>query len=58
MVNETTKDLYFFKDDDAPANPFVFIARDKAAVNQERWVFAALSHEEAKEVYEFLSKYF
>lgn len=57
-MNTSMQDLYFFKDDESNNTPFIFIARDKEAKNEERWVFAALSEEEAKKVYEFLNEYF
>lgn len=47
-MNTSMQDLYFFKDDESNNTPFIFIARDKEAKNEERWVFAALSEEEAK----------
>ena len=57
MEYETTKNLRFFKDDNEDT-PFIFMTRDRAVVNEERWVLAVLSEKEAKEVYEFLSRYF
>ena len=37
--------------------PFIAVCRDREATS-ERWVFAALTEDEARELYEELKKYF
>lgn len=55
------ENLAFFKDDNTEnGHPFVFVCKDRENTRDgnERWVYCALSEEEAKQVYEHLSIYF
>lgn len=40
------------------ARSFMVACRDRRAIGEERWVVSSLSYEEAKQVYEYLGKYF
>lgn len=47
-VNMICENLAFFRDDDVENDhPFTFLARDREVVDGERWVYLALSSEEA-----------
>lgn len=48
-----------FKDQDPKSEkPFIFVMRDRAAKNEERFVATAMSEKEVKRIYECLGKYF
>ena len=38
--------------------PFVVACKDSENTSEERWVLVSLSNEEAKQVYEYLDRYF
>ena len=39
-------------------HPFMVVCRDREETTEERWVLTSLSTKEAKEIYEYLGKYF
>lgn len=45
-------------EDEVSSRPFMAACRDCEAVNEERWVLAWLTEEEAKELFEDLKQYF
>lgn len=55
---EELKNFELLKNDDPESNrPFIATCRDREAPD-ERWVLAALTEEEALEMYKELQKYF
>lgn len=40
------------------SHPFIVSCKDREVKNEERWVLCALSNDEAKQVYEYLGKFF
>lgn len=57
-MDVSLNDLYAFRNEEAEGKPFIFVSRDRAFKDSERWVFVSLSTEEVKQVYEYLSNYF
>lgn len=57
---KTKFENFDFIKDQNPDNdkPFIFVVRDRAVKDQERFVLTGLSEEEAKRVYECLGRYF
>lgn len=48
-----------WKDDDLEdGRPFIVACKDRESINDERWVLASLSEEEAKKIYKYLHEYF
>lgn len=58
-MKELFENFEFWKDDN-PENvrPFMVACKDLAVKDEERWVLASLSEEEARTLYEDLKEYF
>lgn len=57
-MNTMFENLDVWKDDTLENDkPFVFACRDREKTDEERWVLASISNEEAKKIYEYLSKH-
>lgn len=50
-------DLWYDKDGDEDERPFMLACRDRECV-YERWVLVSFTEEEAKQIYEYLGKFF
>ena len=58
MIRTMTENLDVWEVDPFVKNgPFIFACRDQAVKDEERWVMAALTNEEARLVYEYLGKH-
>ena len=58
MIRTMTEDFDLWEVDPfCEKSPFVFACRDRMVKDEERWVLAALTRDEARLVYEYLDKH-